>query len=53
LLRGVFITEFKARFERQGYYASARGRIPISELRLTLQPVNPASGGQGVRAETR
>ena len=31
-----FIAEFPKRFLAQGYYASAAGRIPVSELRLSL-----------------
>jgi hypothetical protein len=30
------ISELKTRYERQGYYASAQGRIPISDLSLIL-----------------
>jgi len=30
------ISELKMRYERQGYYASAHGRIPISDLSLIL-----------------
>jgi hypothetical protein len=33
-----FMIEFRERFEPQGYYASASGRIPISELRLKRIP---------------
>ena len=31
-----FIAEFPERFKAQGYYASAHGHIPISELKLSL-----------------
>jgi len=34
-----FIEEFRQRFERQGYYLTARGeRIPAAEVRLVLKP---------------
>jgi hypothetical protein len=33
-----FITAFLARFEPQGYYASAEGRIPVADVRLVLEP---------------
>ena len=34
----AFMAEFRQRFARQGYYASCAGRIPVSELRLSLIP---------------
>jgi hypothetical protein len=37
---GRFLIEFLTRFERQGFYASAAGRIPVSELKLKLEPAD-------------
>jgi hypothetical protein len=34
----AFMVEFRQRFARQGYYASTKGRIPVSEVRLSLLP---------------
>ncbi len=33
-----FMVQFRLRFAKQGYYASAAGRIPVSELRLKRIP---------------
>lgn len=32
-----FIAGFRQRFARQGYYASASGRLPIAEVKLRLE----------------
>jgi len=32
-----FMVQFLKRFERQGFYSSVRGRIPLSELKLSLR----------------
>jgi hypothetical protein len=37
-----FMVEFRERFRQQGYYASAAGRIPISELRFQRIPAEEA-----------
>lgn len=34
----AFMVEFRERFAAQGFYASCKGRIPISELRLKRIP---------------
>lgn len=34
----VFMTRFRERFAKQGYYASVKGRVPLSELRLKRIP---------------
>jgi hypothetical protein len=37
-----FMVAFRQRFERQGYYASVSGRIPLAELRLARIPAEVA-----------
>jgi len=32
-----FIKELRARYERQGYYSSCAGRIPIADLKLEIE----------------
>lgn len=34
----AWMIAFRKRFAQQGYYASTRGRIPVSELRLSRIP---------------
>jgi hypothetical protein len=39
----VWALEFRERFAQQGYYASAtKGRIPVSQLQLSLIPEEDA-----------
>ena len=39
----AFMVEFRKRFAAQGYYASCKGRIPISEIRLKRIPEDEVS----------
>jgi len=38
------IANIRARFQRQGYYASVEGHIPVAELKLELEPVEEEDG---------